>query len=56
MDHSLQTYLKKLSTEQLENFLKQYYAGEFSENFSDTVPYVAYILDKRKTNADKKPE
>ena len=51
MEHSLQTYLEKLSTERLEAFLKQCYAREFTENFSSMIPYVEYVLERRKADS-----
>ena len=48
MEHSLQAYIERLSTEQLEKFLNQYYAGKFSEDFTYVVPYIEYILGRRK--------
>ena len=48
MEHSLQAYIERLSTEQLEKFLNQYYDGKFTEDFTYVVPYIEYILDRRK--------
>lgn len=50
MEHSLQAYIERLSTEQLENFLNQYYDGKLAEDFTYVVPYIEYIIDRRKAN------
>ncbi len=50
MDFSLKTYIERVSTERLEEFLKQYYNGEFTEDFTYVVPYIEYVLDRRKDN------
>ena len=47
MTRSIPEYLENLSTEQLENFLWQYYNGIFTEDFSYAVPYIENILARR---------
>lgn len=51
MDYSLQAYIDRLPTERLEAFLEQYYAGQLQEDFTSMIPYLEYVLAKRK--ADK---
>lgn len=48
MDHSLQAYIERLPTERLEEFLQQYYRGEFTEDFAYIVPYIEYVVERRK--------
>ena len=48
MEHSVQTYIDRLTTEQLERFIEQYYTGELTEDFSNMVPYLHYVLERRK--------
>ena len=50
MDHSLQAYIERLPTERLKEFLKQYYDGEFTEDFTYIIPYIEYVVDRRKAN------
>lgn len=52
MSHSLQSYIAKLSTEQLEHFIAQYYAGELTEDYSSVIPYLQHVLNQRKENKD----
>ena len=53
MDHSIQAYIEGLSTEQLEAIMKQYYEEEFEEDFSYAVPYMEYVLARRKAETEK---
>ena len=39
-----------LPTERLEAFLEQYYTGQLQEDFSAMIPYLEYVLGKRKTD------
>ena len=48
MEHTILAYINRQSTQQLEQFLEQFYAGAFQEDFSAFVPYVEYVLDRRK--------
>lgn len=50
MEHSIQAYLARLSTERLEAFVQQYYAGELNEDYSCMIPYIQYVLDRRKAD------
>lgn len=50
MDHSLQSYIERVSTERLEAFLRQYYDGELTEDFTHIIPYIEYVVDRRKSN------
>ena len=50
MYNSLQAYIDKLPTERLEAFLEQYYAGQLQEDFSSMIPYLEYVLGKRKAD------
>ena len=50
MVYSIPEYLESLSTEQLENFLWQYYNGKFKEDFSYAVPYIENILARRSSD------
>lgn len=50
MEGSLQAYIDRLPTEKIENFLTRYDSGELNEDFSFIVPYLQYILERRKRN------
>ena len=52
MDYSLQSYIARLSTDQLEHFIAQCRAGELTEDYSAVIPYLQYVLDQRKENED----
>ena len=50
MEHSVLAYINGLSTPRLEQFLNQFYTGAFDEDFSLYVPYIEYVLDRRKND------
>lgn len=51
MDHSVQAYLKRLSSEKLEKFLQDYQRNQHSEDFSKIIDAVVQELDRRKEAA-----
>ena len=51
MDHSVKEYIERLSTEKLEHFIEQYYADELPEDYSYIIPYMHYVLDRRKADS-----
>ena len=48
MDHSISGYLRRESTEKLENFLEKCRTGEIKENYSNVIPLVEEEIAKRK--------
>ncbi len=48
MGHTVLEYINNLSTQRLEQFLEQIYANAFEEDFFDYVPYIKYVLERRK--------
>ena len=48
MGHTVLEYINNLSTQRLEHFLEQFYADAFEEDFSNYVPYIEYVLERRK--------
>ncbi len=48
MEHTILAYINELSTQKLEQFLEQFYEDAFDEDFSGYVPYIEYVLDRRK--------
>lgn len=48
MLYSAQEYLKREKTEKLEAFVKNYYNGSFTEDFSHTILLVEEELRRRK--------
>ena len=52
MDHSVFAYIHRLSTQRLEEFLEQFYQGAYKEDFSPYVPYVEYVLERRKKDCE----
>lgn len=53
MDHSLQAYIGRLSTEKLEHFVAQYHAGEPEEDYSYIIPYIKCVPDRRKAESQQ---
>ena len=46
--HTVLEYINNLSTQRLAQFLEQFYADAFEEDFSNYVPYIEYVLERRK--------
>lgn len=53
MDHSVFAYIERLPTEKLKAFLQQYYAGEFTEDFSCVIAYMEDMLKRREKENEK---
>ena len=51
MNDSLRDYIDRLSTEKIETFIKQCSTGELGEDFSYIIPYLQYVLERRKETA-----
>ena len=47
MEHSLDAYLKRQPTEKLEQFLKDCYANQTGEDFSNAIPVIEKVLSDR---------
>ena len=47
MDHSVQSYLEKMSTEELKCFLIQCIERRFGNSYDYIIPYVLHLLDQR---------
>ena len=48
MDHTVTGYISHLSTEKLTEFLRQYTAGELTEDFSHIIPAILAELERRR--------
>ena len=48
MGYTILEYINSLSTQRLEQFLDQFYADAFEEDFSAYIPYIEYVLERRK--------
>ena len=47
MDHSVQSYLEKMSTEELKCFLIQCIERKFGNSYDYIIPYALHLLDQR---------
>lgn len=52
MNHSVQEYIKRLSTERLKAFLEKYIAQELTEDFSYIIPYIRSELYQREQKGE----
>ena len=48
MDLSLTAYINRQSTERLQKFLEDYYEGRLDADYSYIIPYIEYIVERRK--------
>lgn len=48
MDYSIQAYIERQATERLEKFLEDYYEGRLDADYTYAIPYIEYVLGKRK--------
>ena len=53
MEHTLRAYLQRLPVEKLQEFLRQYEAGELKEDFTYIMPYVRLELFHRQDRENK---
>ena len=53
MEHTVLAYINMLSTQRLEQFLDQFYNGTSDEDFSLYVPYIEYVLERRKKDCQE---
>ena len=52
MDRSIEAYLRRLPTETLEKFLRDYLNNDLKEDYSGVIGNVAQELARRKENAE----
>ena len=51
MEHTVESYLERLPTEKLAQFIEDYRRGKITENYDKMLPYMEAALEKRKIHA-----